>query len=293
MTKTAVSLLGAGQMGSVLGRELLASGHPITVWSRNPERCEPLRQAGARVAESPLDAVEGADVVFVSVIDTSVTASLLTAPDVAAVLSGKDIVEFSTGFPTAANELGERIEKAGARFLVGAIMDFPSVVGSPDCLTMYSGNQAVFDDLRSTLDVFGTAKYVGASPGIANVLDNGVLIEVGGVAFLEGLAGVVGEGGTVEALKSAVPAMMRTLSTVIESVLEQVTTENYDGEDASIDTHAELMTLNRDRLAAAGVRTDITDAMLGYLQEAQRRGLGNAELGAVYQVMRRSPSSVT
>ena len=45
-----IGFAGLGLMGSRMARQFLDKGFPLTVWNRTPERCAPLREAGAKVA---------------------------------------------------------------------------------------------------------------------------------------------------------------------------------------------------------------------------------------------------
>src|SRR5881275_544683 len=58
----AISYLGLGTMGSGMASNLLKAGYELTVWNRSAEKCEPFARKGARVAQSPVEAVQ--DVVF-------------------------------------------------------------------------------------------------------------------------------------------------------------------------------------------------------------------------------------
>src|SRR5690242_10345608 len=59
-----VAVIGAGIMGSAMTRTLVAAGLDTTVWDRSASRTRPLAAAGAVVAPSVPDAVEGARVVI-------------------------------------------------------------------------------------------------------------------------------------------------------------------------------------------------------------------------------------
>ncbi len=63
-THSRVAVIGAGIMGSAMARNLIAAGLPTTVWDRSKSATEPLSQAGASVAASVADAVQGARVVI-------------------------------------------------------------------------------------------------------------------------------------------------------------------------------------------------------------------------------------
>ncbi|MFI5973051.1 NAD(P)-dependent oxidoreductase [Streptomyces sp. NPDC051452] len=67
--KPTVSVLGTGIMGAAMARNLCRAGLDVRVWNRTREKAEPLAAAGARVADSPAEAVEGADVVVTMLYD--------------------------------------------------------------------------------------------------------------------------------------------------------------------------------------------------------------------------------
>jgi 3-hydroxyisobutyrate dehydrogenase len=59
-----VAVIGAGIMGSAMTRKLVAAGLNTRVWDRSPAAAGPLGDAGAVVAASAQDAVQGAGVVI-------------------------------------------------------------------------------------------------------------------------------------------------------------------------------------------------------------------------------------
>src|SRR5438067_7849065 len=65
MIKT-ISYLGLGTMGSGMVSNLLRAGYGLTVWNRSAEKCEPFARKGARVADTPADAVCDVDLVMYS-----------------------------------------------------------------------------------------------------------------------------------------------------------------------------------------------------------------------------------
>jgi 3-hydroxyisobutyrate dehydrogenase len=61
-----VAVLGTGIMGAPMARNLTAAGHDVRVWNRTPEKAEGL---GATVADTPAEAVGGAEVVLTMLAD--------------------------------------------------------------------------------------------------------------------------------------------------------------------------------------------------------------------------------
>ncbi|MFT7838713.1 NAD(P)-dependent oxidoreductase [Saccharothrix sp. BKS2] len=72
-----VAVLGTGLMGAGMARSLLRAGLDVVVWNRSADKSRPLAEAGARVAEDPAAAVEGADVVVTMLFDADVTAEVM------------------------------------------------------------------------------------------------------------------------------------------------------------------------------------------------------------------------
>jgi len=71
ITPRNVSFLGLGVMGGPIARHLGKAGHRLTIYNRSPQRVEAWTEANpglaVRVATSPADAAEGADVVLTCV----------------------------------------------------------------------------------------------------------------------------------------------------------------------------------------------------------------------------------
>jgi 3-hydroxyisobutyrate dehydrogenase len=59
-----IAFLGLGRMGRILARHVLDDGHDLHVWNRTAGAADELGEAGATVADSAAQAVEGAEVVI-------------------------------------------------------------------------------------------------------------------------------------------------------------------------------------------------------------------------------------
>ncbi|GAA2094995.1 NAD(P)-binding domain-containing protein [Streptomyces albiaxialis] len=171
--KTPVTLLGLGAMGTALGRVWLDAGHPLTVWNRTPGKGDALAAYGARVADSAAEAVAASRLVVVCLLDDASVGEALDGAD----LTGKDLVNLTTGTPEQARARARWAEERGARFLDGGIMAVPSMIGAPEAggYVFYSGSRALFDEHRATLAAPAGTSYVGEAPGHAALHDVALL----------------------------------------------------------------------------------------------------------------------
>jgi 3-hydroxyisobutyrate dehydrogenase len=64
-----VAVLGTGIMGAAMARNLVRAGHDVRVWNRTRGKAEPLAADGARVVDTPAEAVAGAGVILTMLYD--------------------------------------------------------------------------------------------------------------------------------------------------------------------------------------------------------------------------------
>ncbi|MFC7264448.1 NAD(P)-dependent oxidoreductase [Streptomyces lutosisoli] len=119
-----IAFLGLGHMGAGMARQLLGTGHPLTVWNRTPAKAEPFVAEGATLAASPAEAVRDADVVITMLADPAALDAVADAV-VPALRPGAYWVEMSTVGPDVVKELAARLGEGVT------LVDAP-VMGSTD-----------------------------------------------------------------------------------------------------------------------------------------------------------------
>jgi len=165
--KLDVTVIGSGNMGSALARTLLANGYNVTVWNRSPEKAAPLAAAGAALAASAAEAVKASQLIIVCV--TNYAAANRILAEAAAELSGKLLVQFTTGSPQDARTGETWAQAQGAEYLEGAITGSPGSIGTPSAHILVSGRESVFRNAEPTLRVLAShLDYKGESIGLAS-----------------------------------------------------------------------------------------------------------------------------
>ncbi|MGF6555277.1 3-hydroxyisobutyrate dehydrogenase [Pseudomonas sp. S30_BP2TU TE3576] len=106
-TLPSLGFAGIGLMGLPMCRRLLAAGYPLAVWNRNPDKCKPLVEAGARQVASPAELCQHADVVMLCLADTSVVREVVFGPAgiIEGAKKGQLLVDFSSLEPNATREM--------------------------------------------------------------------------------------------------------------------------------------------------------------------------------------------
>jgi 3-hydroxyisobutyrate dehydrogenase-like beta-hydroxyacid dehydrogenase len=109
-----VAFLGLGIMGLPMAVNLVKAGHDVTVWNRTPKTVD-----GVRVAATPAEAAQGAEVVWLCVADTKAVESILFGQNGVQNALAEDmiVVDSSTIAPAATRQFAERVEARGARYV--------------------------------------------------------------------------------------------------------------------------------------------------------------------------------
>ncbi|MGY1849329.1 NAD(P)-dependent oxidoreductase [Blastococcus sp. SYSU DS1021] len=169
-----VTVVGLGSMGSALARALLTAGVTTTAWNRSPARARPLAEEGAATAGTLASAVSAGSLIIVCLRDHAAFQDAFADldPDL---LRGRTVVHLSSATPAQARASADWAARRGMTYLNGAIMAPTPLIGTPDALILYSGPEAVFEDVRARLAPLGTAEHLGEDPARASLFDVAML----------------------------------------------------------------------------------------------------------------------
>jgi 3-hydroxyisobutyrate dehydrogenase-like beta-hydroxyacid dehydrogenase len=170
-----VSVIGCGNMGRALIGTLADAGRAVTIWNRTPEKAEALAGPQVKVADTVEDALEASSATLVSLTSYEASQNLLEGAEEA--LAGRTVVQLSSGLPDAARDLSRLATEAGAAYVDGSILAYPSHVGTEALVILYSGDQDAFEATRPLLEnLGGTAMFTSEDPGGSAVREAAILV---------------------------------------------------------------------------------------------------------------------
>lgn len=174
-----VAVLGLGLLGRGFAENLLEKGHTVRVWNRTASRCAPLVEAGAEQAETPADAVRGAERVHLVLAEDTAVDAVIEAlrPGLG---DGVPVVDHSTNLPAGVAERFARLRADGVRYLHAPVFMGPKDSREATGLMAVSGPAADIAALRPALDTMtGTVLDLGEEPDKAakiKITGNGMLV---------------------------------------------------------------------------------------------------------------------
>jgi 3-hydroxyisobutyrate dehydrogenase-like beta-hydroxyacid dehydrogenase len=160
----AISYLGLGTMGGGMASNLLKAGYQLTVWNRSVEKCEPFAKKGARVADTPPNAVRDAELVIYSLSnDQAVEEVVFGATGIlSGIKEGQIAIDMSTVLPAMSLREQEAYAKRGVDFLDAPVFGSKSEAANAELWIMAAGNKAIFEKVKPVLEQLGqTVHYFG------------------------------------------------------------------------------------------------------------------------------------
>ncbi len=149
-----IGMVGLGRMGAAMAHRLIEQGHEVTVWNRTAAKAEPLVDAGAKLAVTPLALVNAVELVIVIMFDADALNSVFEGPDniLSAPLDGKLIIEMSTVRPEVEQKLASEVALRGGAFIECPVGGTVGPARTGKLLGLVGGSEADFARAKPVLD---------------------------------------------------------------------------------------------------------------------------------------------
>ncbi|MBC8136297.1 MAG: NAD(P)-dependent oxidoreductase [Fibrella sp.] len=286
-----VSVIGLGAMGLVLARTLLDHGHRVTVWNRTGTKAESLVQAGARIAPDISAAFGASPTIIVCVTDYNAARSLLETEEATNALSGKVLIQLTTGTPQDARDGEDWARKSDIAYLDGAIMAIPSQVGRPDTTIFVSGSKMAFQKSEPLLRVLaGNLQYMGEAVSAAAAWDLAVLSHLFGglLGFYHGARIFESEGIRVDALGSVMSAMAPVIGEMVLNDSNTIQAEEYTHPESSLEICWKGLELVRKHAQESQINSEFPTFAAALFHKGMIAGYGDEKAPALIKVLRQS-----
>ncbi|MER8792143.1 NAD(P)-dependent oxidoreductase [Mesorhizobium sp. M0983] len=167
--KSNVAVIGLGSMGFGMASSLVRRGHAVVGYDPSATAAERLVASGARIAESPSEAVANASVVLCVVVNSAQTDAVLFGDGgVFPVMPpGSVFISSATMAPSEAKRLSSRLAEREILYLDAPISGGEAKAANGALTIMASGSPNAFARARHVLDAVAAKVYrLGDEPGI-------------------------------------------------------------------------------------------------------------------------------
>ncbi|HEY8470987.1 MAG TPA: NAD(P)-binding domain-containing protein [Longimicrobiales bacterium] len=287
-SRSAVTVIGLGSMGSALAGTLLDAGHPTTVWNRTAAKADPFVRRGATDAATVADAISASPLVIAWLLDYGALREVLgTARD--ALAGRRTVVNLTNGTPKEAREMAAWIERHGARYLDGGIMAVPEMIGRPESLVLYSGSADAYESFEPVLGRFGRGLHLGGDPGLASLHDLALLAGMYGLfgGFLHAVALVGTEGvRAAEFTSSLLIPWLQAMTATLPEAAAQIDAGDYASTGSRLDIQAVALANIVEASRSQGIRADLMLPIQALVERRVAKGGGGEDIARVVEEVR-------
>ncbi len=272
-----VGVIGLGDMGSGLAKNLIGAGFETRGFDLSERRMADFEAMGGKAAASAAAVGEGAETVFVMVMNGEQAKSVILGDGLAATMQlGKVVLLTATVKPHEAREIGAGVAAAGLEFVDSPVSGgFPGAQGGT--LTMMAaGTDSALDKARPAMQaVSKTIHRVGVEAGMGQTVK----------ACLQSLIGSIFTAtfeASVLAAKAGVSAQVLydVFSTsgagcgVANTALQNIVDAKFEGTGSHIGTMYKDLTISLDMARDLGVPLFTASAAMQLFQAGKTRHPG-------------------
>ena len=251
-----IGVIGLGDMGSGLAKNLLSSGFDVVGFDLSPERMQAFEKMGGRPATSPHEVGAEAEAAFVMVMNGDQAKSVILGDGLASSMKpGSVILLTATIKPSEAREIGAGLEGSGISMIDSPVSGgFPGAQGGT--LTMMAaGSDEAMERCRPAMEAVGRDIYrVGTEVGMGQTVKACLQSIMGSIvtatteaAGLAAKAGVDGE--AFHQVLSTSSAGCGLANTCLENIIER----KFEKTGSHIRTMYKDLTISMDMARDLGV----------------------------------------
>ncbi|RMI08737.1 MAG: NAD(P)-dependent oxidoreductase [Calditrichaeota bacterium] len=285
MSRT-IAFLGTGLMGYPMVEKLLEAGYAVIAWNRTREKALPLREKGARVADSAAEAIAAAEVTLLMLTDYPAIQEVLFPGGNLLEVRGKTVIQMGTILPEESRRLQQAITEAGGDYLEAPVLGSIPQVREKQLIVMVGGTGEQFRRWTEVFRAFGSeVHHVGeVGQAAATKLALNHLIAAEAAAFSLSLGLVQGHGVEVELFMNILRHSALYAPTFDKKLPRML---SRDFENPNFPAKHMLKDVNLILAAAqeAGLSTEMLEGVRSLLETAVHSGHADHDYAAIYEAV--------
>jgi 3-hydroxyisobutyrate dehydrogenase len=281
-----VGFVGLGLMGTGMVKNLATKGFQVTVWNRTRERARALEPLGVKVAETPAQAMAGADVACTCVATPAALEEVVAGKEglFAAARRGQLLIDFSTIGPDQARSLEQRAAALGVGFVEAPVTGSKTGAEKGTLLIMAGGTAENLSRAEPVFRAVGE-KWIHCGP-----MGAGSQVKLAGNALIAAMLQSLGEGMLLATRAGVDP---RKVLEVVQASGFRSPYFDFKGQALlrrdfethfAIDLMAKDLGLFLDSAASNRVPTPTAAILRQCYEMARAAGKGEQDIGAVITV---------
>ncbi len=282
-----IGIIGTGNMGLPIARNLIRQNHQLTFYARRPETVHELVALGAAAAADPASVARASEVVLTCLPGPDQVRQVVLGPGgiLEGVSPGLTYIDMTTNSPSLVRELHAALGAHGAQVLDAPISGGTYGAASGELAVMVGGDRATFDRLLPLLRGIGNKiVYCGdIGSGMVCKLTNNLINLSFAVVLGEALTTGVRAGVDLHTLFDAISAGSGDSRRMQAHMTRHLFAGDFEPGFA-LGLATKDVRLALEMAHETGNPVDLTDQVYGKLLTAIERGWGNQDCDAVIKL---------
>ena len=270
-------VVGCGLMGSALARTLHSKGQSVVAWNRSPVALEPLKQLGIAVTTDLSEGLTASEIAITTLSSYDVVRSVLGAAALSE-LSGKIIVNLSSGSAQDARDFREWANDRNAEYLDGSIWVLPNMIGAEETVISCAGPFSLWARVEGTIKILGGAAFhAGEAIENGNILEAcfpGAFYMTAQHCFVESLVRAKLLGIDLEVISQAIAPSINLLRSSLDDLVIKISAGDVSAHEASLDVWSHAANGYSKINSETVLKSQFLDALCDQLRSAVNAGLG-------------------
>src|SRR5699024_450398 len=280
-----IAFIGLGIMGNPMARNLYKSGYLQKVYNRTAKKAEFYNTTNVKVADSPAQAAEGSDMIFIMVADSQDVEDVILGKN--GVYSGIDkqsiVVDMSSINPETTKSIGEKLRKKDATLIDAPVSGGEQGAVDGSLAVMVGGDSTSVSKIFPYLEKMGSKiTHVGplGSGGYAK-LANQVIVAMGLQSIAEAFYLAKQSGLDFEMLYEAIHSGLAG-SNVLNQKINNLIDEEYQ---PGFKIRLHLKDINNALKAAEekSIKLPITEKIQFFMEDMNSLDLGDLDHSSLYE----------
>ena len=281
-----VSVIGLGAMGSAIANALIAGEYDTSVWNRTHGKMQSID--GATAMKTALDAITVSPVTIVCIDDYSATRSLIEEYELGPGISGRILIQFSTGTPGEARQLESWVHDNNGLYLDGSLLAYPREIGHA-ALIAVSGRESAFTKTQELLAALSSdVRYLGRPVGAAAALNIALLsyYVCTHLGLIHGALVCESEDVPPDLLASVIADSLPSDTEEIRSLGRALADNDFAEPGASLGVYSGVLDGILAQAADAGINAEIAEFADNLYKRGMAAGLADEEVVALIKLLR-------
>ncbi|PSB64115.1 hydroxyacid dehydrogenase [filamentous cyanobacterium CCP1] len=281
-----VGLIGTGLMGLPMAQRLIAQEIPLVAYNRTPEKLEPLRSAGAEIADTVAEFVQKSETIITILTNGDAIEETLLSDSVKTLLINRTVIQMGTIAPSESRKIQESIRQAGGDYLEAPVLGSIPEVKAGKLQVMVGATPEQFQQWQPLLQHFGKPMHIG-EVGAASALKLALNQLIGSLttAFALSLSFLQAQGGDVDTFMKILRESALYAPT-FDKKLQRMLDHNYANPNFPTKHLLKDMNLFLQEAAASGLRADNLEGVRQILETACATELADEDYSALVEAVR-------